>query len=275
MEQNEESESPSLSFLAEGDFDPRLKKTIKTLLIQGEDFLVYLDEDDFVEWRGSETHIAGADEVLNRVSHLETLSMSLVGTGHLQPVRRLIGEGVARLFSDKGTDAAFDVLDRAERYLHARSQELARSWYLAAAGCTACGLGILSAVVWIFRNWIAEGCGPECVETVTAMGFGAIGAVGSILWRSSKIEVEAGAGAAIHRLEGAARVLTGWLGTLVVVLAVKANVLLGVVGNSHENRALLLLLALVAGASERLIPSLIQQVEGSVRLREPKLQKGH
>jgi hypothetical protein len=40
---------PNYSLLCEGEFDPSLKKTIRTLIGAGPDYIVYLDQELFVE----------------------------------------------------------------------------------------------------------------------------------------------------------------------------------------------------------------------------------
>ena len=104
------AEQPAGEFnLAEGDFDPVLKKTVTALIQEEEDFIVYLDVDDPVQWRGVVRNSSGAPGVPNQVGHLEALSMPLGRTPCLQPVRRLLGESVARLFSQEDAKPAREI----------------------------------------------------------------------------------------------------------------------------------------------------------------------
>lgn len=78
------------------------------------------------------------------------------------------------------------------------------------------------------------------------------------------------AGKQVHCLEAVARVIVGMLGALLVALAVKADMLLGMINSSKEPFALLLTVCFVAGASERIVPSLIKQVEGMIEKKGDK-----
>lgn len=70
------------------------------------------------------------------------------------------------------------------------------------------------------------------------------------------------AGVHIHLFEGAIRAVLGAIGALLTALAVKANLLLGAINKAEGSLLMLCVVCLIAGASERLVPSLIQQFEG-------------
>ncbi len=56
--------------------------------------------------------------------------------------------------------------------------------------------------------------------------------------------------------------MIGVVGAALVAVAVKANVLLGALTDTQHPRALLLLLCMVSGASERMVPNLVGRVGG-------------
>ena len=254
--------------LCEGDEDPGLNKTIKFLIARREDYIVYLDPECGVQWRvpfsSVEAKAQNAHEVLNEVSLMETLSLPLVGTEHLEPVRRLLGESVARLFSggEGGAAAAKKILADARAYLQNRMAEMARIWYLSAAGLFAVLALLAMALMWTYRDLVSNMLGPMTVELALGSGLGAVGAFMSLLTRSAEIRVAAGAGRKIHYVEALSRVAAGGIGAVFVVLAIKSNVLLGLL-STPDKPALLYLLCLVAGASERLVPGIIGRIEAS------------
>ena len=248
--------------LAEGDFDPVLKKTVGTHIFTGRDFIVYLDQDYFVQWNCLlPDDPPGASEVFNRVGHLETLSLTLNGTEHLPPLRRLLGEAVARLYSDKNANGAEPILQTAEQYLVARSAELARRWYLGAAGVVTALIFCVAIGGWVQRANVAAWLGPTAPHLVLAVGAGALGALLSVISRTSSLHLEAGAGRPIHRIEAAARVMVGAVGAALVVLAVRADLVAGFVNKVENGPYLELVLAFCAGASERFVPGLIKRIE--------------
>jgi hypothetical protein len=66
----------------------------------------------------------------------------------------------------------------------------------------------------------------------------------------------------LHQTEGLARVIIGAVGAALVALAIKAGMLLSSVQPQHAF-ATLLVFCMVAGISERLVPSLVERVEAT------------
>jgi hypothetical protein len=260
---------PNTTNLSEGELDPGLKKRIRVLIQRRPDYIVYLDDDLYVQWKlpGKDVEACGphAHEILNEVGLLETLSVPLRSTTHLVPVRRLLAEAVARTFSGgpESEKAARKMLLDARTYLNDRKAEMARIWMLSAAGVFALLALLVMLVVWLNRVALEQWFSPQIVETVYGAGLGALGAFMSLLMRSAKIKVAAGAGRAIHYVEALSRVAIGAVGAVLVVLAVRANLLLGIANSAGGDSSLLYLLCLVSGVSESLMPGLIAQVEAA------------
>lgn len=256
--------------LKEGDRDPDLNKKVETLICATKQFAVYLDEDAYVEWRTTDDfpdeEVQGFGEVLNRVSLLEGRSDTLLAPPHLLALRRMLGEGVARLLDDMNSKAATAILDDAERYLQARSTERARTWYVSAAAVTAAVFLLAAALVWLLREWLGYAEHPGPIELILTALLGSLGALISVLRRSGVLPMDAAAGRRAHFFEGAARIVLGTAGAFLVGLAVKANLFLGAIQTAADGGSRLALLAavcVIAGASEQMVPDLIQRVEGS------------
>jgi hypothetical protein len=129
--------------LHEGDLERSLNKFIDTLIVATESYIVYLDDEYFVEWSTNDNYEGFSQsfgEISNAVAHLETLSITLLSKRQRKPFRRLLGEGIARSL-ENDEKVARNVIRLAEKYLKARSTERARMWSLASHRSLFCGRG--------------------------------------------------------------------------------------------------------------------------------------
>jgi len=256
----------NFSCFQEGDIEPTLGKTIKFLIFHEIAYIVYLDTDNFVEWSTNSQYGPYPDDlglVTNKVGLLEALSMSLLSPRHSLPFRRLLGESLARALSERDAKNALAILDHAEEYMTARSRERARTWYLSAAAIVTTIILIIVGTLWFDRAATTNILGKTAFDTVLGAGAGSLGALLSIITRSNDISMDASAGPIVHYLEAAARIVVGVAGGCIVALAIKANLVLGSI-NSINSLALLIVICIIAGASERLVPGLIKQIESTV-----------
>ncbi len=248
----------------EGDIEPSLNKRIYMLIDAEKDYIVYLDDELFVEWSMTDSYgqiPEGFGEIANRTGHLETLSMVLLKPKHIKPFRRLLAEAMARVVGDRDLSKAQECIRMAEAFLKARSLERARTWYFMASFIIA-GIASISAILlWVYRNEMTPVIGMNASEVILGALLGGVGGFMSILIRSKAIEMDASAGWQIHYLEGCARVIMGITAALFMALAVKANIVLGITKASDHSLAFLFVVCFVAGWSERFVPSLISRVE--------------
>jgi hypothetical protein len=259
------------SLYKEGDVFPRLDKKIHLLVRKRGDYIVFLDQLFYLHWYYNAAYAEGGfakdyGEVVIRQANLEATSILLLEGTQLEVFRRLLGESIARLLEDRDSENAHQMLDKAEVFLRARSRERARFWYLSAtlAGTAlALGLGILA---WSFRERVAAtvGVGEGAVELLLGAGVGAFGALISVLLRSDELAIDVSAGKPVHFFEGTMRALVGAAAGLLFALTVKSNILLGAVNRSERATPILLVICVIAGASERLLPDLIKQLEGTL-----------
>jgi hypothetical protein len=246
--------------LKEGDVDPALGKTIKILILQDAHFIVYLDEDLFVEWCVSSDYGEWPREAgvtMNRVSYLETLAEPLAADARLR-IQRLLGESVARILDDRDSKAASAILGRAEGILCSPG----RYRYIAAAAIVASAAAVLVLSLWLARDSARQKLGADAFEVVVASAMGAIGALMSVIMRAGSVVVDPAEPPTAHFAEGAYRAFVGVIGGLLVALAIKANLAFGFI--SERGLALIALCGAIAGVSERLVPSLVRRVEESV-----------
>jgi len=247
------------STLAEGDFDPTLRHTIEWLIDSDDDFIVYIDEQNYVEWNMNDNDMLGADtgQALNRIAQLESFDTDELSSEKRAVYARMIAEAVARLFQ-KDVKSADAVLTLAEEWIKARTTEIARTWYLTGAGLASLVCAVV--VVWlVFFGGRPQGVDPvgSAIHMILLGSFvGGLGAWLSVLQRSRTVSLDITAGRRMHQMEGIFRIMVGVLGAFIVVIAIRADLL-----GKFNHLSAIVLMCVAAGVSERMVPSLIQQIE--------------
>ena len=229
-------------------------------------YIVYLDDEYTVQWTWNVAYgddPPGFAEVANRIGHLETLSATQLSGKQNELFERLLAEGMARILGEKDERKATEALNNAEAYLSARGAENARTWYLTGSSIVAFLSTIIACLLWLLKEPLMPIVSSGTIEVLLGACLGGPGALLSILYRSEKIPMEATAGPKIHYIEGAARALAGNFGAFVMALAVKANLVLGIIRSGDYNLPALLVVCFVAGTSERLVRGFIGRMETS------------
>lgn len=239
------------------------------LIMATHDFAVWLDKDEDIDWQTT----PGLDQkidaqfkdgeisaVLNQVAELQSYPVDYLPANTKRNFRIMIGEGLARAF-DSDPKSAMQMLDKAAAFAVARNQELARFWYLGGAVSVIVPAGLAAMLLWISRNDVDLLIGKTASQLAFLSCAGAFGAYFSILSRVSRVELDPAAGKLLHVLEGVARIAIGIMGSVIVLLAMRVGLVLSML--NEKGTAALLLVAFVAGASERLVPTVIKQVETS------------
>ncbi len=263
----------NFSSFCEGDIEPTLQKKIDTLIDCDDPYIVYLDDECFVEWSMTDNykkeygklHPAFAS-IANKLRELEALSRtSLRNKGQIKAFAGLLAESMARIIGDKDETSARQALGMAESYLRARSSENARSWYVIGATLTALPSLLIACTLWLLKSYIVGFLGIDTFQVIIGALLGGGGALFSVLNRTQTISMDATAGRRVHYIESASRVLIGNIGALIIALAVKANILFGLTKSTDHSFAYLLVICTCAGASERLVSGFIKGMESSVK----------
>ncbi|MEL4294461.1 hypothetical protein [Shewanella xiamenensis] len=249
--------------LKAGDTDTDLNKHILEVILGSENFCVYLDTDCFVQWKTSDEHQGHSSfgAILNKVASLEAQSQFIVEPSELRTVRRRIGEGLARCLSGYSAEDSFAALHEVEADIKAKNRVVSWRWYFISAMKLTGAAVILFGLMWLFRICINSFIGETAFEIILGTLCGSMGALLSVMTRSDRLVIDANAGEFLHHLEGYSRIVAGLIGGFLVALAVKAKIFSGGVTFSGNELALMLLFCTIAGASERLVPSLIMRVD--------------
>ncbi|SOE97685.1 hypothetical protein SAMN05414139_10835 [Burkholderia sp. D7] len=263
--------------LKAGDLDPDLNKTIEDLTLCTDDFIVYVATDLSVQWRTNDNHVTPkhCGDVLNRVSSLEIRSQFVHDRATLLSIRRQIAEGLARCLDGQPLRSSMTVLKEVELEIKTRNKETSWSWYFSAAYKVTLGCAATLVVGWLARDQFRSVLGSEAFDVLLGALAGAVGALLSVTTRGNRLVMDANAGEKVHRLEGLSRIGTGVGGALFTALAIKSGVVLGGAHFSGSRLALILAFCIVAGASERLVPSLVSSFEKSILPVSDKAELRH
>jgi hypothetical protein len=248
----------------EGDYEASLGKIIKTLIVASESFIVYIDQENSVEWsynnnyEGSNTFLEKFSIIVNKIGLLEELSKGkFKKQEEMDAFRRLLGESMGRLLNEKNDKNALVILDSAEQLLNSYS----RQTLIKFASISALIILILEIFLWLnhknlwnLLNWL-DGLYYPIFFSLS----GGIGGFIFLMIRSKKLEIEPSLDEYLYKWEGVLRVIYGIISAFIVYLGIKTKLIFG---NIDQNSAhLILLICLLSGASEKIIPSIIKKIE--------------
>jgi hypothetical protein len=262
-----------------GDTDPQVGVTIKEVLIKADTYFVYIDQDLILRWHWNtaiDPNVAAP--IFNRATELQAKSEFLRQTRRqrdLTSARRLIGEGLVIMFSTQNQAYANDALDTAEKFITQVGTEISRGWYF--------GPFFIFFAISVICGLILYRHGHMGIATLPLVCClaGGIGAFISTAIGNERIPCAPTAGRFLHLLEALLRYTIGFAAGLLVWLATSGNVVVGFL-NLTTNSAVastkpwpgtdlppsvyaLVAVTMLAGASERLLPSLIGKFDDSTK----------
>lgn len=261
------NEETDYSLLREHDKEPDTGKIIGKIIMNDHDYIVFLEENGDLEWSVWPERAAKIDsdifgEVVSKVTELEGLSETFdMSEQQKMESKILLGAALVLMFEKAKAQPIREVLKKAETYVTDRMTEAARKWYLSTSSLVTLVAIIGMFLIALLHSRVTDFIGPTGYDVLLGTGMGAIGALISVITRSNKLFVSLSAGRTIHRLEAGARVIVGMLGALLIALAVKSEIFFSVLNTASNPLAVLLTVCTVAGASERIVPSLIKKVE--------------
>lgn len=276
--------SKVLSNLQEGDVDPWLGGEIKCIVRKSTKYIVYLDPSLEIHWwwlvRVNEQVVNAVQARVNALEHesaflLTQKPIQILPWGQppekarketARNIRALIAEGMAVALNDGTQEDCDKVLAEAERQIAVIKDQQARpvfaGWFISAVLL----IGVLTAIFHARGDRWVNATDLTFVQMwIEASLCGAFGALISAITRTRTLQLEPAAG---HRglfIEAIARALIGGGAGLLVFFALEAGVLQAVLSKDPEIlRGLRLFLCIAAGASERILPSLIGKAEGII-----------
>ena len=174
---------------------------------------------------------------------------------HKRTAYLLLGKALFRALDssppEDGLDAVFGPVDD---FVTERCEQPARLAYLLSFVKAA---AILVGVLTVLLFFVGDATGRDVLLGALA---GALGATVSVAQRGKLLAVDTEAPEALVRLQAGSRAYLGAVFGAFLVVAVKADIVMGVADNSFA----LVVMAAAAGFSERLVPDLIRNLESTL-----------
>ena len=238
-------------------------------------FIVFIDcsidldwkrDDLCVEYAASNGFEDNIPKILNIASTLEAYVINWPNDLKLS-AKRLLGESLVQAF--KGDKlSAHEAIENANKFIIEKRIEVSRFWTLKAcvvsSFCAIC-LGIIS--IWQC-NYIIDLLGKTTYQLILAGSAGSLGALLSVIMRLNSFFFDASAERFLHNVEGVTRVIAGGISGILVGVLVKLGVFLPVFSQTNHLTTALCAAAMIAGASERLVPAIISKVESNGSIQE-------
>ncbi|HEV8511821.1 MAG TPA: hypothetical protein VGQ59_01000 [Cyclobacteriaceae bacterium] len=248
-----------------------LGKNIKTIILQSTDFIVFLDEDETIEWSTEDDYSGfhtAFGSVQNRISHWESLCNKLFSKKEAYDYKAVLAEGYARILDDKDINLANDVLDLTIYRIKKHGKEILKQYYI--LSCFICTLLVISAIaiVIIQKKECLMLINEDNFQILLTSLFGGIGAFVFATLRLTKYEPELTVPVKIYIIDGMLRVFYGIIAGMIVAIGIKSNLVLGIINQVKvPSIYLTVFIGLIAGASEFIIPNLIKQVESKSSIK--------
>ncbi|WP_157137942.1 hypothetical protein [Herbaspirillum lusitanum] len=255
-----------------GDFHRQWKHVERSVLIRAtQNYIVVLDLKEHIDWETRPIYDAEIDKwpEESRLAHnnlLAEIAVLEVGinedfpSGIKRHFRRLLGEALTYSF-EKDPLTAKKIVEAAIQYWNARSEETSRRWYLSSSAICSGFFVLLGFMLWIDRLTYISRFGETVFWLLLSSCAGALGTLLSVIVRSGDLKVDADAGKSLHWLEAGSRVIAGAISAVVVVLAIRSDMIFGnFSANGHMN-LFTFLASIAAGSGERLATSIISKFD--------------
>lgn len=179
-------------------------RPIKHLVLETDDFIVFVDKDIDVDWETTDAYdakghadITQFNAILNKAALLESTPCDHFPEKSRVQFKRLVGEAIARaLEHDYGH--AEEALGSARSYIRKRNTETSRLWYLTGSLVATCVFSSAGLALWLFRESASVIIGRTALYAVLAASAGSLGAMLSITMRIGKSQVDYAAGRQLH-----------------------------------------------------------------------------
>jgi len=250
------------SKLKAGDIEPTLGKKIKELILASDTFIVYMDDNDVIQWSSDKDDVLG--DIPNQISYWETISNKLFSREESYDYKCLLAEGYARVLDGEHANVAQKIIDQAVDRITTHGREMLRQQYVLASLFSTAVIGALLILSIASKEWILSYVGQNAFDIYLAGLFGGVGAFVSTMTRSKKYDPEITISKKIHTIDGILRIIYGIIVAGLIAIGIKANLMFGFINGIEKNIYVFAFLGAVGGASEIIFPSIIKKIENKV-----------
>lgn len=227
-------------------------------------YVVFLDNIHEIDWETSDEYDAANGETKEERSKV----LAEVEWLQHQPCVQIIDNDRRNCFISLlaecwcyALDGCFEIanshLKRAEQYLNDRKIETSRKWQL--ISCFSI-IGLFMVGILAINKYLPV---LDCFnEWATYLLFGTLGTALSLIISSNTRTYNCESGKLLNFLEILSRFIASLLSCLVIVLLFNLNIIFTALKDNHSTETLKLL-CVIAGFSERLIPSILQKMEST------------
>ena len=249
---------------------------IKYLIIASKEYIVFLDNENDLDWKTSDVfdeRIRSFEDkkeyfsVKNEIDSAENTPINHLDDKVIIGFKRQLGEALVRAF-EGDYDNAIVMVKHAQDYIFKRNIEQSRYMYLVSCGLTTVICIFVAIVFWLFRDKLILNIGNTVFFIILSVLIGSLGALLSVILRMGKTSLDYNASEKLHYLEGSSRVFAGMISAFIVALSIKSGILLPIFAKLESTNIAIVLGGLIAGASERFAPSIINKLDGVTNLNK-------
>ena len=245
---------------------------VKYLIISTKKYIVFLDNDNDLDWKTTDDfdereetleQKIGYNEVKNEIDSIECIPTDNLDDKIVISFKKQLGEALVRAFEGDFENGKKMVL-HAKEFILKRSVEQSRFMFLTSCGVTALIALVLFIVLWFSRGFSINLLGETVYYSALSCLIGGLGALLSVILRMGKSNLDFNASRKLHYLEGSSRVIAGMISALIIAICIKTGILLPIFSKIDSTHLAMILGGIVAGASERFAPSIINQLDNQI-----------
>jgi hypothetical protein len=230
--------------------------TVKEILIASDKCFLYIDEADDLGCEFEETTCVDGDLSIREATDL--YGQMKASAVNRERATQLIAAALSHALEDRRAGDGRDFFVDPKELLTTTRLEQFQATYLATS--------FIAAIVLFLAALLPTLLGQTKMDDVLRAGaFGAAGALLSVLLRFRQLVVSRYSSKKSVVIEGVVRVVLGVAFGVLFLILQKGELLMTIASSNAYATACL---AAVAGFSERLVPSLIESLEGQVGLRK-------
>lgn len=232
-------------------------------------YIVWLDCENEFDWETTDNYDKQSTEEINTY-------ISRIGVLQHQPISRCLSRKQYKEFNYMLAEAIVLVLENefceadehiyaAEQYLKSRNCEITRKWQLEYCFIV---LAVIFAIVGIVKHNSVNisnyfGVSSDAMSTIGYSILGTIGATLSIIQKSGKQCYDCESGRFLNFLEIMSRMFASVISGFVVIYLYKLDLIFANFRSDENTQYCLVLICIIAGFSERLVPSIISNFENN------------